>query len=789
MSKIKLIYQNKHRMNKEELMFGNFKEDARSVLMEAKKEKMNLKHPYVGSEHLLLAILKTENEVSLRLKDYHLTYEKFKEEIIRNIGMGSEDNEWFLYTPLLKRILENAILDSKETNGGVVTISSLFASMLEEGEGIAIRILISLDVDLDELYREFRNRFQFGKQGGRKKKLILDELGVDLTKKALEGKLDPVIGRENEIARMIQILCRRCKNNPLLIGEAGVGKTAIVEGLATKIALGEVPISLKTKRIISISMSSFVAGTKYRGEFEEKMSKVLKEVEENPDIILFIDEVHTLVGAGGAEGAIDASNIFKPALARGNLRMIGATTTVEYKKFIEKDAALERRFQKVLVEVPSKEEVVHILSRLKPIYEGYHHVSIPDDILKMIVDLSEEYLYERFEPDKSIDILDEVCSKAYLKETKEMKKIGELKKKYESLEAEKSEAIGKADYKWATKIKEQENQVMNDINLLELNLYKQGLNQVTKEDVVDVLHAKTGIPMYELLRESKKMIEEFSRKLKANVVGQEEGCRELVRLFKKIKLGLTDFKCNSILFVGPTGVGKTMMSTLFARELAHEHVIKLDMSEYADSSSISRIMGANPGYIGYDDHDHILEKIKNHPHSVLILDEVEKAHPKVLNLFYQILEDGKILDASSSVVRFDQVTILMTSNIGFEENQVGFLDSKKEAVTANLMHYFNQAFINRIDSVVICESLKEEHMKQLIQKKLRALKKKYKDKIEIVLDKKVVGEILEMSNYKQFGARKIDKILKDSLEDKIVDSILENESKITLHTLEKKVLS
>jgi ATP-dependent Clp protease ATP-binding subunit ClpC len=766
-------------------MFGNFKEETREVLMEAKKQKLELRHPYVGSEHLLLAILKGDNEVSKKLKEYNLTYDLFKEKLVEIVGYGNEDNEWFLYTPLLKRVIENAILDSKETTGSV-GINHLFSSLLEEGEGIAIRILISLNIDLDELYSEFRNRFT-GEKSKRKKKLILEDLGIDLTKKALDGEIDPVIGRDKEIKRVLEILCRRCKNNPILIGEAGVGKTAIVEELSRLIAIGEVPIALKNKRIISVSMSSLVSGTKYRGEFEERMSKVLKEVEEDENIILFIDEIHTLVGAGGAEGAIDASNIFKPALARGKLRCIGATTTSEYKKFIEKDSALERRFQKIMVEVPNRNELYNILLNLKGIYEGYHHVIIKDEIINTILDMSEKYIYDRHEPDKSIDILDEVCSKVHICDNKEVKKLNDLKKEYDILKKKKNKFIHEGNFEEATKIKTKENKIMNDINLCELNLYKNSVKEVTKEDVALVIHEKTKIPVYELLNENKKVVESFKKMLNEKVIGQSDACKELTRIFKKIKMGFADSKCYSLLLMGPTGVGKTMMSKLFAENLVRENVIKLDMSEYSESSSISKIIGANPGYVGYDEHKNILEEIRNHPYSVIILDEVEKAHPKVLNLFYQIFEDGKIKDSSNNIVRFDQCIIIMTSNIGFDESNVGFLERKKEYSLSKLNNYFKDSFVNRIDSIIVCNFLKEKDIIFLIHKKVLALKKKYKDKINLTISKKVENEILEFSNYKEYGARKIDKIIKDKVEDIIIDALLEEKEKLSITTLTSKI--
>ena len=404
-------------------MFGQFTEEARKILINAKIEMTELKHPYVGSEHFLLAVLKGKNSISKKLLQYNLDYTIFKNKLIETVGMGSKESEWFLYTPLLKRVMENAILDCKENNSDV-TIESLFSNLLEEGEGVAIRILLSLNIDLDSLYNEFSYKI-FKKK--KSKKLLLEELGTDLTKKALE--LDPVVGREKEIKRIIEILVRRTKNNPLLVGEAGVGKTAIVEELSKMIANNEVPNCLKNKKIISLDMATLVAGTKYRGEFEERVKKILKEVEEDDDIILFIDEIHTLVGAGGAEGAIDASNIFKPALARNKLRCIGATTISEYKQFIENDKALERRFQKVIVDIPDKETVKQILLKIKPIYEKYHHVIIEDEIIEKIIELSDTYIHDRNQPDKAIDILDEVCAKASLKESEELTLYNKLNKK------------------------------------------------------------------------------------------------------------------------------------------------------------------------------------------------------------------------------------------------------------------------------------------------------------------------------------------------------------------------
>lgn len=764
-------------------MFGNFEEDTRKILVQAKAEMKNLRHPYVGSEHLLLAILHDKNVISEKLKSYQVTYESVKEEIIKVVGVGSKESAWFLYTPLLKRVLEQAVVDSKENNQGIVTVEHLFSSLLEEGEGVAIRILIGMDVDIDDLYQEFSYKLNQTHKKSNHKKLLLEEFGIDLNKKAENKQLDPVIGREQEIRRVMEILTRKKKNNPILVGLAGVGKTAIVEELSSRIVRGEVPISLKNKRIISVDMATLVAGTKYRGEFEERMRKILKEIEENDDIILFIDEIHTLVGAGGAEGAIDASNILKPALARGTLHLIGATTMEEYKKFIESDSALERRFQKVYVEEPSVEETIHILTKIKPIYEKYHCVTLPDTCIRDIVNLSREYIYDRYEPDKSIDILDEVCARVKLKESKELKKYNEMHKKLQKIIDEKKEAIVSQNFKKASKLKSKENEIMNELNTLELSLYKKEKKTVTKEDLAEVIHHKTKIPVYEILKENKKMIEHIESTLSNRILGEEEAIQSLIHIAKKIKLGFAENKKSySILFCGSTGVGKTCLARTFGELLVgKENVIKLDMSEYSESHSVSKLVGAPPGYVGYQDQKNVFEEIRNHPHSVLILDEIEKAHPDVLNLFLQILEDHQIKDSRGRVIRFDHTMILMTSNIGFHETHVGFHGETKQTIQTRLKEYFQMPFLNRIDDVVLFQPLSEEVMRTLIKKQLQNLKEKYqKQNIQIDFTDDLEDQILKKSEYEEYGARRLEKIVNDLCENQIIDEILNEKTEITL---------
>ena len=749
-------------------MFGQFTEEARKILVNAKKEMMELKHPYVGSEHLLLAILKSKNNVSNKLKNYNLDYDKFKNKVIEILGVGSKQSEWFLYTPLLKRIMENSMLDCKEKSSEV-SVESLFSNILEEGEGVAIRILLSLNVDLDKLYNEFSYKIYKPK----KKKLLLEELGTDLTNNIDN---DPVVGRDEEIKRIIEILSRKNKNNPLLIGEAGVGKTAIVEELSRMISLGDVPNNLKTKRIISLDMATLVAGTKYRGEFEERVRKILKEVEEDDNIILFIDEIHTLVGAGGAEGAIDASNIFKPALARNKLRCIGATTILEYKKFIENEKALERRFQKVNIDAPNKETVKQILFKLKPIYEKYHNVILSESIIDNIINLSDKYIFDHNQPDKSIDVLDDVCAKVSLKESNELKKYKKLNKQLQSIIKSKNDAVNSDDFKKASNLKEEEFTLMDQINNLELKLHHK--NEVTLEDVASVINSKTKIPVYEILSEND--INKINEELK-DIIGQDKAIKEVSRIAKKIKLGYKDNKCYSFLFAGPSGVGKTELAKIFGKSLVGENVIRLDMSEFSEPHSVSKFVGAPPGYVGYSDNKTILEEIRNKPFSVLILDEIERANQTIINLLFQILDNGKIKDSKGVDVYFNNVIIIMTSNIGFDEINVGF--NKNNDDLTKLKEYFSIPFINRIDNIISFNRLSEDEIRKIIDLKIKQIIKKYKN-IKVKIDDNVINDIVKLSNYYEFGARKIDKIVKDQLENIIIDKIIDNKKSVFIKTLD-----
>lgn len=747
-------------------MFGKFTEEAQKVLVVANKEMSELKHPYIGSEHLFLAMLKENKDIINKLKKYNITYKIFKDELINVVGVGNKKSEWFLYTPLLKRILENAVIDSKET-GEEITVNTLFLSLLNEGDGVAIRILISLGVDINKLYSDLSDKKKTAKK--KSKKLQIDELSVDLTKKAKNNELDPVIGRDNEVERLIEILSRRCKNNPLLIGDAGVGKTSIVEELARRIIEGNVPYNLLNKRILTLDMASAVAGTKYRGEFEDRIKKIVNEIEENEDLIIFIDEIHTLVGAGGAEGAIDASNILKPALARGKMRLVGATTIEEYKKFIEKDNALDRRFQKIIIEEPDKDALKNILTNLKPIYESYHGVKIDDDIIDKIINLSNRYIYDRYEPDKSIDILDEVCAKVSLKQLKEEKELLNLKKQFEIVKKEKNKSIINQNYDKAYTLKEKEENIISKINDLEFKLIrKKEVKKVKMEDAIKVISIKTKIPIYEINNSYEKEIQKIESYLRNNVIGQDNAISKLIEVTKKIKLGIKDQnKSYSLLFCGKTGTGKTYLSRLFSEKLVGKNnIIKLDMSEYTNEASINKLIGSPAGYVGYEDNKNILEKIRNKPYSVLILDEIEKCHKSVLNFFLNILDEGKCTDSNGRVIRFDNVLIIMTSNAYVSKKNLGFNETYNDSLT----EYFSLEFLNRIDEVINFNKFTMDDVNKIINEEISKYEKKYNRKINFNEEEK--NKIIKESKYEEYGARRLCKLIRKQIENDIVCSMI-----------------
>ncbi len=760
--------------------------EAQNILLNAKKEMNELGHPYIGTEHLLLSILKSDSDIASRLNSYNLNYTNFKEELCKIVGTTDKKSEYFLYTPLLRKVIENAIIDSKENNDGEVTSEHLFFAMLEEGEGIAIRILIGMGIDIESMYDDFSSSLIKKTKKGKKKKLLIYDLGFDMTSNAKEGLVDPVIGREKEVKRVMEILCRRTKNNPILIGEAGTGKTAIVEELSRLIANDEVPNNLLGKRVISLDMATMVAGTKYRGEFEERMKKVIKELEDNDDIILFIDEIHTLVGAGGAEGAIDASNILKPALARGKIRCIGATTTLEYKKFIEKDSALERRFQKVFIEEPSIEETKNILFNLKPIYEKYHNVIVPEDIIDNIVNLSEKYIFDRNRPDKEIDILDEVCSMVSMKDNDNIIKRKNLKKEIKKIGEEKNSYIIDNNIDKAYDIRKKETELLSLLNELEINS-NYDKNKITIEDVAFIINSRTKTPIYEVMESNSSYIDSIKNKLCGKIIGEDKAIDSLIEVTKRIKFGHND-RVYSLLFVGPSGVGKSELSKLYANYLVGEsNFIRFDMSEYADSTSVNKILGSSPGYVGYDDNKNILEEVRNKPNSVILLDEIDKAHPSVINLFYQILEEGKIKNSKGIDVRFNNCIIIMTSNIGYEKNSIGF-NKVSDNNMSSLRSYFSTSFINRIDSVIMFNKLNKDNVNDIIKNRLQELNNKYKN-VDIKYSDSLYQEIVDACNYEEFGARRISKIIQSKVECKIIDAIMNKESSINIGSIKENITS
>ena len=728
-------------------MFNKFNEEVKKVLSNAKTEMFELKHPYLGSEHIVLAILKNDNEISNILKKYKVTYKRFKSVLIKMTGIGSEDIKWVLYTPLVKEILERAIDISSDSNSKV-TIEYLFTAIIELGDGIATRVLNKLNINIDKLYNDII--FKIPKTGSKKTKL-LDEIGIEYTTQDMINNFDPVIGREKEINNIIEILIRKNKNNPLLIGDAGVGKSAIIEEISRLIVLNKVPNKLKGKHIINIDMSSIVAGTKYRGEFEEKLNKIISELENNDDIILFIDEVHTLVGAGGAEGAIDASNIFKPALARGKIKFIGATTQEEYKKYIEKDKALDRRFKKVMVFEPSIDKVRDIIYKLKPIYEKYHHVSISNYLIDYIINLSNKYIHNYKNPDKTIDILDEVCAHVNTKENPNIIEYNRLCDALGCIKKEKDSKLLSNNFKEAFKLRQKENEIVSKINNLELYLATSYTNKVTKDDVVDVIKSRTNITS--LFDDKNKII----KKLQQTVINQRKSIVQLVNdYFTSIK----NDECFKVLITGPVGSGKTLLSEEFSKIISN-NIIKLNMSDYQESHSISKIIGTSPGYVGYEDTNLVFESIKEFPFTTIIIDNIELAHPKVLNVLYQILETNELTDSKRNKIYFNNCTFII--NIKSSTNsKLGFNSNTSISKMVN-----DETIYSKMDTIITLDKLDLNTIKRIIQKECKGK----------ACDNKVVNEIIVKSEYEKMGAKKIKSLIKKLKKFKKVKKICKNYSK------------
>lgn len=678
-------------------MFENYGIEIATLFRKAEIFRKALKHPYVGSEHLLLAILEKENEVTNKLKAYGLTYEVFYDELIRVVGMSHKDTDFVLYTPLLKRIIELATNDAMDNNSGKVTEKHLFLAMLEEGEGIAIRIMLGLGLDLDAIYDEFKMSLIHKSH----QKLEIFEIGNNLNKSVNND--EKVIGREEELNMVIETLLRKKKSNPLLIGKAGVGKTAIVEELARRINQGAVPSELSNKTIVMLEMGSLVSGTKYRGEFEERLTKIIKEVIEDKNIILFIDEIHTMVNAGGAEGAINASDILKPYLARGELRCIGATTIEEYYKSIFKDKALERRFFTIQVDEPDEEKTKEILLGIKSEYENHHHLLISEENIMDIIKLANQYIKQKSNPDKSIELLDTICASKKMKGIS-LQQLTDLNKRMKDIVKEKENYIYQDDYENASICKEKENQLLSEIEKIKSS-YE---NKITYDDILEVVAKKTKVP---LLENKTILFSKLKKELKEKIIGQERAI-DLVLKNIWIKLNHSN-KPLSLLLTGPSGVGKTETVKVIADSMYNGELIRLDMSEYNLDTSVNKLIGVSAGYVGYDD-AYIFRKVMDNPYSIILVDEIEKAHPRVLNLFLQILDEGFVTDAKGEKIDFSNTMIFMTSNV-INKRNVGFVTQYDDSIHST----FSKEFLGRFNDIVSYDSLDKKILGDYVMKHLK----------------------------------------------------------------------
>ena len=663
-------------------MYNNYSLEVKRIFKDAERIAIDLNHPYIGTEHLLLSLINNDDKIKSILLKYDLTYDEFLDELLLVVGTSENKKCTCIYTPLLKRVIKTADEISKSKN---IEPIHLLEAILEEGEGIAIRIIISMGIDIDKLYDEIKKKHKKGNT-----KLELYNIGKDMSKIDSD---DILVGREKELSLIIETLLRKNKNNPLLIGSAGVGKSAIIEELARRINKGNVPNKLKDKKIVSLEMSSLVAGTKYRGEFEEKLNKIIKEIEENPEIIIFIDEIHTMANAGGAEGAINASDILKPYLARGKVKIIGATTTNEYNKFIAKDKALSRRFEIIKINEPTIKETENILSKIRPSFEKHYNIKITDENIKNIVSLTDKYILDRFNPDKSIDLLDSVCAMKEVESTKE-KDISKLKEKLLNIVKKKESMVKKNDFDEALKYRSMEIKLQEKIDKEENMPIK-----ITEKDIKVILERKNNIPFIE------NNFKDLENNLLNNIIGQKEAIREIINALKPKEEELPV----SILLTGSTGVGKTKTVKEIAKYLDIP-LIRLDLSEYNESVSITRLIGSSAGYVGYDD-ENIFEKVRMNPHSIILLDELEKAHPNVINLFLQILDEGYVTNSKGEKIDFKNTYIFMTSNA--EVNQkIGFMKGK-----SNYQNSFSKEFLARITSKINYNNITEEMIKEYLDKK------------------------------------------------------------------------
>ncbi|WP_163328032.1 ATP-dependent Clp protease ATP-binding subunit [Desulfurobacterium thermolithotrophum] len=784
-------------------MFERFTAKARQIIIKSKEQAVALRCEKLGTEHILLALLRDDEITNQILSKYNISKARIQEIIISQVQPVSYevDVNTITFSTEARRVLEHALEESKILGHAYVGPEHLFIALAKERLGLAGRILRSYGLDHYTLRREVSNLL---KGIAREKKATkrsstpnLDKFGRDLTKLAEEGKLDPVIGREKEIERVTHVLARRRKNNPVLIGEPGVGKTAIVEGLALKIAKGDVPEKLKNKRIVSLDMASLIAGTKYRGQFEERLKAIVKELENNKNVILFIDEIHTLVGAGAAEGSMDASNILKPSLSRGEIQVIGATTIDEYRKYIEKDGALERRFQPVMVEEPTVEDAIEILKGLKPKFEEFHNVEITDGAIERAVKLSVRYINDRKLPDKAIDIIDEAGAKAQLQASRKDSKVEELEKEIEKVKSLKEEALAMAEYEKAHYYKQQEL-----VLLAELEDVKRDLKRKQKEEKIVIDEAKveeivalwTGIPVQQLQEKEAEKLLRLESELHKRVVGQEEAVKAVAKAIKRSRLGIRSSAqrpIGSFLFLGPTGVGKTELAKALAEALFGDEkaMIRIDMSEYMEKHTVSRLIGAPPGYIGYEEGGQLTEAVRRKPYTVILLDEIEKAHPDVLNILLQIMEDGRLTDGLGRTVSFTNAILIMTSNLGAKhlissQKGMGFevTDGKEEErsfermksfVLDEVKHYFKPEFVNRLDEIIVFHPLTKEDVKEIVRRQVERLNEELKERnLKVHVTNRFIEYVVNREFKKEYGARTIRRALQSLIEDRLTDEIL-----------------
>lgn len=773
-----------------------------------------LGHNYIGTEHLLYGLSKEGTGVASKvLENQNITPESILEEIEELIGRAqvTEGRDITIgFTPRTKRVIENAFREARKLGTEYIGTEHLLIGIMLEGDSIAVRIMMDLNVNPQKLYNEIvkvineDESFSGEKQNNKKgfgsynSTNTLNQFGTDLTKQAREGKLDPVIGREDEIERVIQILSRRTKNNPCLIGEPGVGKTAVVEGLAQKIVAEDVPEMLKNKRVVSIDISSMVAGAKYRGDFEERIKKSLNEVKKVGDVILFIDEIHTIVGAGSAEGAVDAANILKPLLARGEIKVIGATTLNEYRKYIEKDAALERRFSPVTLQEPSKEDTIKILEGIRDKYEAHHNVKITDEAIETAVNLSVRYINDRYLPDKAIDLIDEASSRVKMRTYTRPENLKELEDKIAQYEKEKDEAIRAQDFEKAASLRDKEKMAKEKLEKDKQkweNKNNRSVTTLTTEDIADVIANWTKIPVKKLTQDENEKLKHLEDALHERVIGQKEAVEAVAKAIRRGRVGLKDPNrpIGSFLFLGPTGVGKTELSKALAESLFgnEDAMIRVDMSEYMEPHSVSKLIGSPPGYVGFDEGGQLTEKIRRKPYSVILFDEIEKAHPDVMNMLLQILEDGRLTDSQGRTVNFKNTVVIMTSNVGArmitDKKTLGFMqneggkeakekeyESVKKDVLAELKKEFRPEFINRIDEIIVFHKLIDEEIKQIIDIMLKQVQKRLEEQNMIIeIDDSVKELIAKKGIDTNYGARPLRRAIQSNLEDKIAESILD----------------